>query len=60
MSRGVLGPESRPPLVMVATPGETWIEVPGAPGPGEWEVLPRVMEFPVIGAWLSDGNEDEF
>lgn len=45
---------------MVATPGETWIEVPGAPGPGEWEVLPRVMEFPVIGAWLSDGNEDEF
>jgi hypothetical protein len=129
------------PLVMVATPGETWIEVPGAPGLGEWEVRPRgnwswaladveqaaswrighgeipaepfaagealtleargsrlsqwvadgasaspppaspvlehgpvhglrlvpygtarlrVMEFPVIGAWLSDGNEDEF
>jgi hypothetical protein len=129
------------PLVMVATPGENWAEVPDAPGLGEWEIRPRgnwswaladveqagawqvghgeipatpfaagealtleargsrlsqwqadgasatpppaspvlehgpvhglrlvpygtarlrVMEFPVIGAWLSDGNEDEF
>jgi hypothetical protein len=129
------------PLVMVAGPGENWVEIPDAPGLGEWEIHPRgtwswaladveqardwpvghgevpeapfsagdaitleargsrlaqwradgasaspppaspvlehgpvhglrlvpygtarlrVMEFPVVGAWLSDGNEDEF
>jgi hypothetical protein len=29
------------PLVMVASPGEIWQEVPGAPGIGEWEIRPR-------------------
>ncbi|WP_114854231.1 beta-L-arabinofuranosidase domain-containing protein [Brachybacterium sp. YJGR34] len=29
------------PLVMVASPGENWVEVEGAPGIGEWEVHPR-------------------
>ncbi|GAA1487554.1 beta-L-arabinofuranosidase domain-containing protein [Brachybacterium sacelli] len=29
------------PLVMVASPGETWTAVPEAPGLGEWEIHPR-------------------
>lgn len=29
------------PLVMVHTPGENWVEQPGAPGIGEWEIHPR-------------------
>lgn len=29
------------PLVMVASPGEIWTEVPDAPGLGEWTVHPR-------------------
>src|SRR5699024_1766659 len=29
------------PLTMVASPGETWHEVPDAPGLGEWQIFPR-------------------
>ena len=29
------------PLVMVASPGETWTPVPDAPGLGEWHIHPR-------------------
>lgn len=29
------------PLVMVHSPGENWVEHPGAPGLGEWEIHPR-------------------
>ena len=45
------------PLVMVASPGETWRGVPGAPGLGEWEIRPRtnwnwaLAEVEQAGSW---------
>ncbi|ATG53790.1 hypothetical protein CFK41_02600 [Brachybacterium ginsengisoli] len=45
------------PLVMVASPGETWRSVPDAPGLGEWEIHPRtswnwaLAELENAGTW---------